>query len=282
MLFTRILILFGRDVTLSLWSPIAYLWQDSLVVLLFAVLERFTARRPWVAWTVYGATTLYVAVNLPLVRLMASPMTWPMLRATRGTLADSIRHHLTGENLVLIGLVLGAAGVLPLLLKRVRLPARVRLGLGIAAAVLVSLGPLAATRVDTAGLHRNVFLALVETAVPRVGSKAMDADWRTSPYRDTESTAQSRDEESLSRFKGMAKGRNVILILLESTEAKMLTPFIRKASRDSSPCSVRATRRWTLHRKCARVPVPRRWPNNLPPRVIGPRCSTPAGSFISG
>ena len=90
-------------------------------MLLFAVVERFTARRPWVAWTVYSATALYVALNLPLVRLLSSPLTWPMLRATRGTLADSIRHHLTGENLVLIGLVLGAAGVLPLLLQGVRL-----------------------------------------------------------------------------------------------------------------------------------------------------------------
>src|SRR6185503_13359305 len=116
LLIARILILLGRDVPLSFWSPIAYLWQDSLIVLLFAVVERFTARRPWVAWTLYSTTAFYVALNLPLVRLLSSPMTWPMLRATRGTLGDSIRHHLTVENLVLIGLVLGTAGVLPLLL----------------------------------------------------------------------------------------------------------------------------------------------------------------------
>src|SRR6185503_11517696 len=115
LLIARILILLGRDVPLSFWSPIAYLWQDSLIVLLFAVLERFTARRPWVAWTAYIATALYVALNLPLFRLMSSPLTWPMLRATRGTLADSIRHHFTGENLILIGLMLGVAGGLPLL-----------------------------------------------------------------------------------------------------------------------------------------------------------------------
>src|SRR5205809_2505967 len=139
LLIARIFVLLGRDVPLSWWSPIAYLWQDSLIVLLFGVVERSTARRPWVAWTVYATTALYVALNLPLVRLMSSPMTWPMLRATRGTLADSIRHHLTGENLVLIGVVLGAAGVLPLLLQRVRLQAGVRAGLSIAAAVLVAL-----------------------------------------------------------------------------------------------------------------------------------------------
>ena len=194
-------------------------------MLLFAVVERFTARRPWVAWTVYSTTALYVALNLPLVRLLSSPVTWPMLRATRGTLADSIRHHLTGENLILIGLVLGVAGVLPLLLKRVRLRARVRLGLGIAAAVLVALGPLAARQVDTAGLHRNVFLALLETSVPRVAPEAMDADWRTSPYREAQSTAPLRNRESLTRYKGAAKGRHVVLILLESTAAQYLRPY---------------------------------------------------------
>jgi len=225
LLFARILTLLRRDVPLSVWSPVAYLWQDLIIVLLFALVERFTFRRPWVAWTIYGATTLYIALNLPLVRLMSSPMTWPMLRAAHGALADSIRHHLTGENLVLVGLVLGAAGVLPLLLQRVRLQARVRVGLVVAAAILVALGPLAATRVDTAGLHRNAYFALLETAVPRLAPKAMEADWRTSPYPDAQSTAQMADGENLSHFKGAAKGRNVVLILLESTGAQYLRNY---------------------------------------------------------
>jgi len=240
LLFARILSLLGRDVPLSFWSPIAYLWQDLMIVLLFAVVERFTARRPGVAWTVYSATTLYVALNLPLVRLMSSPMTWPMLRATRGTLADSIRHHLTGENLVLIGLVLGAAVFLPMLLQGVRMRTRVRVGIGIAAAVRVALGPLAATRVDTAGLHRNVFLALLETSVPRVAPEAMDADWRASPCADARLTAQLPEGENLSRFKAAAKGRNVVLILLESTAAQYLRPY--GAAEDPMPNLTRLAR----------------------------------------
>ena len=225
LLFARILTLLGRNVPLSVWSPIAYLWQDLVIVLLFALVERFTVRRPWVAWMIYGAMTLYVAVNLPLVRLMSSPMTWPMLRAARGALADSIRHHLTGENVVLIGLVLGAGVGLPPLLQRVRLRARVRVGLVVAAAILVALGPQAATRVDTAGRQRNVFFALLETAVPRLAPKAIEADWRISPYREVPSTVQLADDENLSRFKGAAKGRNVVLILLESTGAQYLRSY---------------------------------------------------------
>jgi hypothetical protein len=249
-LFARILILLGRDVPVSCWSPIAYLWQDSVIVLMFAAVERFTTRRPWIAWTLYSATALYVALNLPLVRLMSSPMTWPMLRAARGTLADSIRHHLTWENLALIGLVLGAAGVLPRLAQRVRLRAAVAVGLGIAA-LLVALGPLAVRQVDTAGLHRNVFLALLETSVPRLTAQAMDADWRTSPYRDARSTALPRDDENLSRFKGAAKGRNVVLILLESTAAQYLRPY--GAAEDPMPLLTRLTRQAVLFENACAV-----------------------------
>src|SRR5437762_1984574 len=160
LLLSRILVLAGRNVPLSAWSPVAYLWQDLLIVLVFALLDRITRRRAWISSMVYSVTALYVAINVPLIRLLSSPLTIPMLRATRGALADSIRHHLTAENLMLMGLVLGSASLLPLLLRRVRLGVRLRFGLGIAAAVVVALGPLAATRVDTAGLHRNVFLAL--------------------------------------------------------------------------------------------------------------------------
>src|SRR5437660_11754223 len=140
LLLARILVLAGRNVPLSAWSPVAYLWQDLLIVLVFTLLDRITRRRPWIAWMVYSATALYVAINVPLICLMSSPITISMLRATRGTLADSIRHHLTRENLTLLGLILGAAGVLPLLARRVRWRPRVGVALTAAAAILVALG----------------------------------------------------------------------------------------------------------------------------------------------
>ncbi len=105
-LVARVVILVGRDVPLSLWAPAAYLWQDLLVVLLFAGADRL-ARRAWITWTIYGSVVLYVALNLPLTRLLSSPLTLPMLRATRGTLGDSIEHHLTLANFALMGLVAG-------------------------------------------------------------------------------------------------------------------------------------------------------------------------------
>jgi arylsulfatase A-like enzyme len=218
----RVLILIGRDIPLSAWTPVTFLWQDVLVVVLFATVDRF-ARRPWISWTIYASMTLYVAVNLPLTRLLSSPMTLPMLRATRGTLAESIRHHLTPENLLWIGAVLIAAGVMPFLLQRVRLKRRSVVGLSVVAAAVIVSGPLATTHVDTGGLHRNVLIALLTSAIPRVAAHPNTADWRASP-----SIGQHPDRakgEDLSQFKGVAKGRNVVMVILESTGAQYLKPY---------------------------------------------------------
>ncbi len=216
-LVARVVILVGRDVPLSLWAPAAYLWQDLLVVLLFAGADRL-ARRAWITWTIYGSVVLYVALNLPLTRLLSSPLTLPMLRATRGTLGDSIEHHLTLANFALMGLVAGVAVALPLLFRRLELPRRTATGLAIGAVIFVCLGPSATARVHTSGLHRNVFAALVSAAVPRVPAKAMERDWRRSPF-------DSRQGNDLSRFRGLARGRNVVMILLESTGAQYLNPY---------------------------------------------------------
>ena len=49
----RVTILAGHHVPASIWSPLAYAWQDVLVALLFAVIDR-RLHRPRLAWTVYA------------------------------------------------------------------------------------------------------------------------------------------------------------------------------------------------------------------------------------
>src|SRR5262249_41774945 len=79
-------------------------------------------------------------------------------------------------------------------------------------------GPLAASRIDTIGLHRNAIVALVATALPRISSQYAGDDWRASPY----GGPSARD---LSRLRGAASGRNVVMISLESTAAEYLRPY---------------------------------------------------------
>src|SRR5262249_9423016 len=118
LLLAKALVLAGHDVAWSWWAPVAYIWQDVLVVLLFALLTVTTRRRPWVAKSFYGLLALYAAVNVPVAQLLSTPLTWMMLRATRGTLSDSILHHINGPNLLRVGLVLAVAVVLPSGLRR--------------------------------------------------------------------------------------------------------------------------------------------------------------------
>jgi glucan phosphoethanolaminetransferase (alkaline phosphatase superfamily) len=216
----RLLILANRDISLSLWMPIAYLWQDLLIVLLFAALDSCTHRQPWIGWGLYGFIVFYTAVNVPVACVLSTPLTWPLLRATRGTLADSIVHHLTVANVLRLTLLLAVAALLPVLVRRSSLrTSRRRRWAAVSLAIgCVVLGPHAVTRVATLGLHRNVLTVLVTTALPRITAVEADEDWRRSPFGDLRA-------EDLLEYRGAAAGRNVVIIHLESTGASYLRPY---------------------------------------------------------
>ncbi len=224
----KLAILAGRPVQISIWTPIAYFWQDILVALAFITLD-IAFRRPWIGWTLYGATVSYIAINVPIARTLSSPLTWPMLGAAGAALSDSIRHHATPSNLALLSLTIASGIILPLLIHRLQAKKQIAiinpaLLLALSLALLLTLlGPFASSRVDTIGMHRNAILALVTTALPRLSTRVEDVDtredWRASPFE----TETKSDE--LSRLRGSAEGRNVVLIALESTGAESLRPY---------------------------------------------------------
>ena len=213
LLAARAATLVGRDVPVSPWTPLAYLWQDVLVALLFFVVDS-RLKRPRVAWIVYAALVAYVAINVPVTRVVSSPLTWTVLRAARGPLADAILHYVTPVNLAALAVPVVVGIALPLLLRRRRLQAP-RLALA-AALVVVVAGPVATSRLDTRGAHRNAFGALAATSFSRLSAaRGAEEDWRASPF-------ESRPGDDLSRLRGSMHGRNVILVILESTGARHL------------------------------------------------------------
>jgi hypothetical protein len=216
----KVLILAEYDVPLSAWTPLAFLWQDALIALLFGAVDYALWRRPALGWGLYGLAALYTAVNVPVACLLASPLTWPMLRAARGTLADSIVFYVTAANLLRMAVVLGVAVALPFTLRRLRsrIPPRWRLAGVAGVAICLPLGPLASAHVSTRGLHRNVLSVLATTALPRIAALDLRGDWRTSPFG-------ARRGEDLSRLRGRAAGRNVVVIHLESTAARFLAAY---------------------------------------------------------
>jgi hypothetical protein len=215
-LLAKLCVLVGRQVPWSAWAPLAYGWQDVLVALVFAGLDYWLGR-PWVGWTVYGFLSAYAAVNVPIARTLSTPLTWPLIRAAGGPLKDSILSYVTWGNMALLALVLAAAGALPWLVKR--LPRRWLAWVSaMVIPLVVVMGPVASERVETVGLERNVLSILVTTALPRVTAEGFVGDARASPFGGSVS-------EDLSRYQGAAAGRNVVLILLESTAARYLRPY---------------------------------------------------------
>lgn len=233
LIIAKLAMLAGRPIQISGWTLLAYFWQDVLIALAFALLDRLLNRLRTgrvIGWALYGAAVAYTAINVPVARVLSSPLTWPMLGATRGALSDSIKHHATPGNLSLVCLVLASGIAMPLFIRRAapRFEGPRRTVLESSAVIVVAvslmlLGPLATSRVDTAGMGRNAITALATTAFPRITARAADrqtaGDWRASPVEN-----HSPDED-LSRLRAAASGRNVVLILLESAGARYLKSY---------------------------------------------------------
>jgi len=200
----------GHHLPISAWSPVAYVWQDALVVLVFTAIDAWLCRRERVAWSIYAVLALYAAANIPVVRVLSTPLTMPMWRAARGTLADSIWLYATWTNVLLVVSVSAVASLAPWCARRVaRRPIVAPL------VVCVALGPTAVAHVDTLGLERNAWTALAGSMMPHVVAGAADSAWRGRGFDRTRSI-------DLSSFRGAAAGRNVVLVSLESTAAQYL------------------------------------------------------------
>ena len=202
--------LLGHQVPISGWSPIAYLWQDALVALVFAAVDALLGRRAGLTWLTYAVLAGYAAINIPVVRVLSTPLTVSMWRAARGALADSIWLYATAANVLLIVAVAAAAALAPFCLRSAS-----RLRVAVLLAACVAAGPAAMARVETRGFERNAWTALAFSMMPQVTARTAVADWRGHGVDRTPPV-------DLSGFRGAAAGRNVVLVSLESTAAKYL------------------------------------------------------------
>lgn len=219
----------------SPWTPLGLLQQDVWVALMFAgcelLLERIRRPAParWAGralWACYAAAAAYTAINVPVARVFSTPLTYPLLHAAGGTLADSLVPYFTPANLLSVAVVLAGAAIGPALLLRVR-PRR----LGVVAALTVVpllLGPTARARVELRGLHRNALLAIASSTLAHRRHPRPDEPRLSAPPLPEEGQAAD-----LSRLQGTAAGRSVVWVVLESTAALYLRPY--GADRDPTP-----------------------------------------------
>ncbi len=219
-LAAKLAVVWGHAAPLSVLAPVAYIWQDMAAALAFAALDNGLERigaTTRIAWLIYWAAAIYAAINVPVGRVVFTPLTRPMLRAARGPLADSILEYVTVSNILLMIAVLALAAVLPRLLTK--MPRQLK-SMTLACAMLVVLvGPMAGRRVDTRGMDRNVITALLGRGLPQAAGPAGTSDWRESRFPTGYAT------QSLAQFAGSAAGLNVVMISLESTAAQYLSLY---------------------------------------------------------
>ena len=211
----RLLSLTGAPLPVSPWTPVAYLWQDVVTALGLALLD-YIGRNNWIGWSAYGLAVGYTAINVGIVRVLYTPLTIPMIRATGGPLADSIRYYLTFKNVGAIAATIAAGILLPVVAtKKIGLLHGATKYLLVGSFLIAATGPYATSKIDTAGRYRNAFGALWPVRVARASNNPQNQKWRTSPF-----VATVNSRKDLQEYRGSAAGRNVVLILLESTAAR--------------------------------------------------------------
>jgi len=214
----RAIVLMSRPVP---WTPaflLACIGQDALVAVAFLAAEAGTGRWRWGRWIIspmFWIITGYVALNVVVARVLPTPLTWQMLAAAGGPLADSIRHYATPSAVGAMVLVAGTAIVARLLGGQRPMASTVPAGvLGVTLLLAGAGGILAAQRVETWGLHKNALVTLVRSALPAIDAHATTEDWRRS--------SMPTPGGGASPLHGLAAGRNLVVIGLESTGAEFL------------------------------------------------------------
>jgi phosphoglycerol transferase MdoB-like AlkP superfamily enzyme len=209
-----------HDFKFGLETVPVLLWQDALVATVVVLAFRCSKAAGWI---LYATAVLHFAISLPLLRIMATPLTAPLLRAGSGTLADSMRHHVDAVNLSLLlgALLIGA--ILPFVLRRMR--GSVHPAFQVSAMSGILAGYVCTASADLQGLHRNSLIAFARSFGHTTDATVL----RAIP-----------EQRHSSALHGVLKGANVILIGFESTGARHLSTY--GATNDPMPVLSRLAR----------------------------------------
>ncbi len=234
----------GRDVGAVLWWVCALGFEDiwlaaglaATLALAGAALRRRPRARGVVARAgaiTYALLAGWAAINVPVMAELSSPLTLGFLHAASPALGDSFARSV---NLFTIGAPLalgGLAAALPRWLPR-QIPTRARPAAAVvlaAVGAVALLGPRALARAETRGLHKSAVLSVVGTTWRRHRATG-DPDRldRTLPGCAASLGAPGEDLRALG---GLARGRNILWVVLESTGARALPAY--GGARDMTP-----------------------------------------------
>jgi lipoteichoic acid synthase len=237
LLLAKAVVLWNRPIVWSPTTAAGYVWQDVAVALVFAAVAGLVRGRRlgWILMAaLYAVIVLYSAINVPVALVLSTPLTVPMLRATGPALADSIGAYLTWPHIGVIAALVGLSIWIPRWVRT--MDVRRVTGPGLAAAlIVVGTGAASSAGLETIGLHRNAVVALAGSALPRIAARADERDWTEPPF-------DRPPADDLSDLRGLAAGRHVVVVGLESTAAEYLrlyggphdlTPRLDELARDA-------------------------------------------------
>jgi lipoteichoic acid synthase len=179
-------------------------------------------RRPGqaVAWLVVAAVVAWSALNVPVARVLSTPLTHAMLAAVGGALGDSIRSYLTPANIGAMAAVVAAAALAVVGLRSAR-PRRLLAGLALTVAPPLVLGPRALESLEPYGMERDAVATLVRTTL----RESFGADSQLDPSAGARTLPDEGPALDLRHLAGAGRGKSVIWVVLESTGARFLSPW---------------------------------------------------------
>ncbi|MEO5768648.1 MAG: sulfatase [Polyangia bacterium] len=214
------------------WGAIALVTEDLRLTTAFAALVAVAglpagpAGRRLAEATVgclFVVLTIWMAVNVPIARLLSIPLTYGFLHATGSALGDSVARYATPANIGLpVGLIGGGLAFARLVRPRLDPAPPVLIGVALAAAALLALGPAALRRSETAGFHRNAVITLGETAAARwLGARPAARPPLDGPACRSEEQKTTMTTTA-AELAGIARDRSIVWVILESAGARAL------------------------------------------------------------
>ena len=233
----------ARSVGVTPWFVMACLAEDLKLAMGFAFfvvgVEAIGRARPGFArWgnrcvaILNAGLGFWMVLNIPVARFFSSPLTYSLLHATGSALGDSIGGYVSTLNLGLPVVVwLGGQAFAYWVRPRWRFSPRWTWAMALAAAVILALAPTANRRVDTLGLHRNAVLVVAQSTF----SHWFLSTGAARPPLSSAACSPTGVEAApaVGDLVGLARGRSVVWVILESTGARALVGY--GASREVMP-----------------------------------------------
>ncbi len=222
----------GNHALFRFSSVPALLSDDALAVLLWLLIDAVLVSvfprimRP-LRFALFVAAAIYVASNVPVMRMFGTPLTYPILHAADVALADSLKVYVTPGNVLGITAVIVAALVSGVLFHRMlpRPSMRASWSFLLFLVGMWGIGSAVRSQISPFGLTRNPLLAIAHTTLLQRSASGESSSIRVPPLPAVAALQRATTEPDLSSLTGIAKDRDVLWIVLESTASQYLRPY---------------------------------------------------------